>query len=109
MRGHLAFLSMFNALSHVGHQGLSSYCRTGSSLEAVTIRHGTVEKGAPRLTRAALRCSVPWVHSSGIVLKLLLRGARMLLVRAKVRSAAAWKCIRESKLCGETVACAAGL
>lgn len=43
MRGHLAFLSMFNAVCHVGHQGLSRYCTTGSSLEPVTMRHRTVE------------------------------------------------------------------
>lgn len=54
MRGHLAFLSMFNAVSHVGHQGLSRYCRTGSSLEPVTIRHHTVEN-MPRGSRG-LHC-----------------------------------------------------
>lgn len=33
----------------------------------------------------------------------------MLLVRAKVQSVTAWKCIRKSNFCCETAACAAGL
>lgn len=109
MRGHLAFLSMFNAVCHVGHQGLSRYCTTGSSSEPVTITAPYGGKCAPRLTRVALHYSVSWIHSSRIVLKLFLRGARMPLVRAKVRSVAAWKYIRKSDLCSETVACTAGL
>lgn len=77
MRGHLAFLSMLNAVSHFDHQDLSRYCRTLSLLELVVSAHDAVQwpfnggKSATLLTSVALYYSVYLIHSKNNLFKVV--------------------------------------